>query len=158
MPGISRALTLRSRYRTEITDAAPAFVTILMMPFTNTIAHGFIGGYGAFIICKFCTYKLHPWQKTWPGYALHTRWTEPKSTQVCELQPSVLHISGTRCWERLEPSVTCIHFRWLAPKCAHLVCSGAFRAFACSPYALLTPVTAIGMPQLASTSKCGRSD
>ena len=69
MPGMSRALTLRSRYRTEITDAAPAFVTILMMPFTNTIAHGFIGGYGAFIICKFCTYKLHPWQKTWPGYA-----------------------------------------------------------------------------------------
>lgn len=66
----------------DITDAAPAFVTILMMPFTNNIAYGFIGGIGAYLICKFFTYKLHPWQKTWPGYALHTRWTAPKSAQI----------------------------------------------------------------------------
>jgi xanthine/uracil/vitamin C permease (AzgA family) len=53
-----------------------------MMPFTNNIAYGFIGGFGTWLICKGVTYQIHPIQQKWPGYALHKRWTIRRSMQV----------------------------------------------------------------------------
>ena len=53
-----------------------------MMPFTNNIAYGFIGGLATWLICKFVTFQIHPIQCKWPGYPLFKRWTVSKSMQV----------------------------------------------------------------------------
>lgn len=29
-----------------------------------------------------CPVQIHPWQQTWPGYALYKRMSRPKSMQI----------------------------------------------------------------------------
>ncbi|KAG2495504.1 hypothetical protein HYH03_006448 [Edaphochlamys debaryana] len=58
----------------DITDAIPAFLTILGMPFTHNIAYGIIGGLMAHVIIKFFTYQLFDCQRNWPGAALYRSW------------------------------------------------------------------------------------
>ena len=45
--------------RLDLTEAAPAFMTIIGMPFTSNIAYGFIGGFITWFICKFFTYQVY---------------------------------------------------------------------------------------------------
>lgn len=51
----------------DITDAVPAFTTIMAMPFTSNIAYGVIAGLGMHLIIKFFSYQLFDCQKRWPG-------------------------------------------------------------------------------------------
>jgi AGZA family xanthine/uracil permease-like MFS transporter len=66
----------------DLTEAAPAFMTIIGMPFTSNIAYGFIGGFITWFVTKFFTYQMHPLQQKWPGYALYKRMSAPKSMQI----------------------------------------------------------------------------
>ncbi|KAK9830128.1 hypothetical protein WJX72_009909 [[Myrmecia] bisecta] len=66
----------------DLTDAGPAFITIIIMPTTNNIAYGCIAGFIAYWITKFVTYQLHPSQQKWPGYALYKRWTVTRSMHI----------------------------------------------------------------------------
>lgn len=59
----------------DLTEAIPALVAILGMPFTHNIAYGIIGGLFAYVICKFVSYQLFDFQKKWPGYAWFQRRT-----------------------------------------------------------------------------------
>eukprot|EP00270_Netrium_digitus_P014605 TRINITY_DN4989_c0_g1_i1.p1 TRINITY_DN4989_c0_g1~~TRINITY_DN4989_c0_g1_i1.p1 ORF type:complete len:523 (+),score=109.32 TRINITY_DN4989_c0_g1_i1:57-1625(+) len=63
----------------DLTEAAPAFMTIIVQPFTNNIAYGAIAGFGSYIILKTITYKFHPIQQNWPGYRACTDWLEKKA-------------------------------------------------------------------------------
>ncbi|PNH13010.1 Adenine/guanine permease AZG1 [Tetrabaena socialis] len=60
----------------DLTEAIPAFVAILGMPFTHNIAYGIIGGLLMHVIIKFFTFKLFAFQRTWPGAGLYRRWGE----------------------------------------------------------------------------------
>ena len=44
--------------RLDLTEAAPAFMTIIGMPFTSNIAYGFIGGFMTWFVTKFFTYQV----------------------------------------------------------------------------------------------------
>ncbi len=51
-------LTGASAHRLDLTEAAPAFMTIIGMPFTSNIAYGFIGGFITWFVTKFFTYQV----------------------------------------------------------------------------------------------------
>lgn len=68
----------------DLTEAGPAFITLIVMPTTNNIAYGCIAGIIAYIIVKFVTYGLHESQKRWWGYDRFKRWTEVSTTR-CSL-------------------------------------------------------------------------
>ena len=53
--------------RLDLTEAAPAFMTIIGMPFTSNIAYGFIGGFITWFITKFFTYQVLHWPRE-PSY------------------------------------------------------------------------------------------
>lgn len=72
----------------DLSEAMPAFVTMIIQPFTNNIAYGAIAGIGTFIILKGVTYKLHPWQKSWPGYQTVTNWLEKQATRSMKMELS----------------------------------------------------------------------
>ena len=67
----------------DITEAGPAFITLIVMPTTNNIAYGCIAGIIAYIIVKFMTYGLHPSQQRWWGYNHYKRWTEVSLIGSC---------------------------------------------------------------------------
>lgn len=80
----------------DLTEAIPALVAILGMPFTHNIAYGIIGSLFAYVICKFVSYQLFDFQKSWPGYAFFKRRTSLDLTAAmfcrmpgwnCELPP-----------------------------------------------------------------------
>lgn len=48
----------------DITEALPAFLTMVMMPFTYSIAHGLIWGILSFVVLKVCTGKAREVQLT----------------------------------------------------------------------------------------------
>jgi adenine/guanine/hypoxanthine permease len=57
----------------DMTDALPAFTTIMAMPFTHNIAYGVIAGLIAHIIFKLFSYQLFKFQEAWPGEPLTPR-------------------------------------------------------------------------------------
>lgn len=59
----------------DITEALPAYACILGMPFTSNIAYGVIGGMIVYVVIKFGTYQLFPFQKNWPGVQVYKRMT-----------------------------------------------------------------------------------
>eukprot|EP00850_Spirogloea_muscicola_P011040 SM000067S20317 [mRNA] locus=s67:310511:313684:+ [translate_table: standard] len=69
----------------DLTEAVPAFLAIIVQPFTNNIAYGAIAGIGAYIIAKGVTYQLHPHQKKWPGYAACTAWLEKQNAKSMKM-------------------------------------------------------------------------
>lgn len=48
----------------DLTEALPAFLTMIMMPFTYSIAHGLIWGILSFVILKLCTGRIREVQVT----------------------------------------------------------------------------------------------
>eukprot|EP00198_Chlamydomonas_reinhardtii_P009149 XP_001698486.1 xanthine/uracil/vitamin C permease [Chlamydomonas reinhardtii] len=70
----------------DITDAIPAFVTMLGMPFTHNIAYGIIGGLLVHVIIKFFTYQLFDFQHSWPGAALYRRWATADVTKLMKMR------------------------------------------------------------------------
>jgi len=68
----------------DITDALPAFTTIVSMPFTHNIAYGVIAGLIMHILIKFVTYQLFSFQAKWPGVGVYKRWSsyEPMFTAI----------------------------------------------------------------------------
>ena len=63
----------------DLSEAIPAFITIIGMPFTSNIAYGVIAGIITYALAKFFTYQLFECQKTWPGQPLFTRWNADRS-------------------------------------------------------------------------------
>eukprot|EP00775_Hariotina_reticulata_P004113 gene4113-4359_t len=59
----------------DMTDALPAFTTILAMPFTHNIAYGVIAGLIMHVVCKLFSFKLFKFQKNWPGNRVYSRWS-----------------------------------------------------------------------------------
>ena len=51
----------------DLTEAVPAFITMIVQPFTNNIAYGAIARIGTSIILKGVTCKLFSFQQSWPG-------------------------------------------------------------------------------------------
>ncbi|WIA12239.1 hypothetical protein OEZ85_012305 [Tetradesmus obliquus] len=68
----------------DMTDAVPAFTTIMAMPFTHNIAYGVIAGLIMHVFVKFCTFKLFPFQRNWPGVGVYSRWSsyQPMFTSI----------------------------------------------------------------------------
>ena len=60
----------------DLSEAGPAFITIIVMPTTNNIAYGCIAGIIAWILVKFVTYGLFSQQQKWWGYNRFQKWTE----------------------------------------------------------------------------------
>ncbi len=58
---------------TDMTEAMPAYATIIGMPFTHNIAYGVIGGLFVWFVAKLVSYKMHPIMENWPGAALYRR-------------------------------------------------------------------------------------
>eukprot|EP00898_Chlorokybus_atmophyticus_P000922 jgi/Chlat1/1830/Chrsp14S02224 len=53
----------------DLTEAIPAFLTIITMPFTNNIAYGAIMGLASYFCCKFVTFRINFWKfrmSEWP--------------------------------------------------------------------------------------------
>eukprot|EP00271_Cylindrocystis_brebissonii_P015900 TRINITY_DN38970_c0_g1_i1.p1 TRINITY_DN38970_c0_g1~~TRINITY_DN38970_c0_g1_i1.p1 ORF type:complete len:509 (+),score=100.40 TRINITY_DN38970_c0_g1_i1:140-1666(+) len=69
----------------DLTEAIPAFITMIVQPFTNNIAYGAIAGIGAFIIAKGVTYKLFAWQQNLPGYQAATDWLEKQNAKSMKM-------------------------------------------------------------------------
>eukprot|EP00897_Mesotaenium_endlicherianum_P005733 jgi/Mesen1/5188/ME000258S04286 len=70
----------------DLTEAIPAFITMIVQPFTNNIAYGAIAGIGAFIILKGVTFKLFAWQQQLPGYAACTAWLEKQNAKSAKME------------------------------------------------------------------------
>ncbi|KAF8071270.1 AZG1 [Scenedesmus sp. PABB004] len=60
---------------TDMTDALPAFTTIIAMPFTHNIAYGVIAGLIMHVVAKAFSYQLCAAQQRWPGVAVYKRWS-----------------------------------------------------------------------------------
>jgi hypothetical protein len=59
----------------DLTEAIPALITILGMPFTHNIAYGIIGGVFMYVLLKFFTMQLFEFQESWPGAQLYKDWS-----------------------------------------------------------------------------------
>ncbi|GAQ79544.1 xanthine uracil vitamin c permease [Klebsormidium nitens] len=70
----------------DLTEAIPAFLTIIVQPFTSNIAYGAIAGFGAWIIIKLVTFQLHPWQKTWPGGSWATNYLHVQASRSMKME------------------------------------------------------------------------
>jgi AGZA family xanthine/uracil permease-like MFS transporter len=61
-------------------EAIPAFVTIILMPLTYSIAYGLIGGIGTYI-------ALHLWDWAWAAYGtVRSKLGSPKENTVTDHQ------------------------------------------------------------------------
>ncbi|KAK9805952.1 hypothetical protein WJX73_008142 [Symbiochloris irregularis] len=67
----------------DITEAGPAFITIIVMATTNNIAYGCIAGIIAYVIVKFVTYGLFPkYQEKWWGYNQYKKWSAVRCMHI----------------------------------------------------------------------------
>lgn len=57
----------------DLTEAMPAYATILGMPLTHNIAYGVIAGVFMWFVAKLFTYQMHPSQEKWPGCATYKK-------------------------------------------------------------------------------------
>jgi AGZA family xanthine/uracil permease-like MFS transporter len=69
----------------DLTEAIPAFLCIIVQPFTNNIAYGAITGIGAYIILKAITFQLFSFQKHFPGYRVCTAWLEKQNAKSMKM-------------------------------------------------------------------------
>ena len=72
----------------DLTEAVPAFITMIVQPFTNNIAYGAIARIGTSIILKGVTCKLFSFQQSWPGYQMCTDWLEKQNSKTMKMDLS----------------------------------------------------------------------
>jgi adenine/guanine/hypoxanthine permease len=72
----------------QMDDAIPAYMTMLVMPFTHNIAYGIIAGWIGWIIAKFFCFQLTGiplFQEKWPGAKLFAKVRAKDRSMFCRV-------------------------------------------------------------------------